>query len=74
MPLNNRAPLGGVPPTLQVGAASTLVGFLDHEAKQCRLNATAALYAISCGGRQVVTPLPRLLAAARPTLWVVCLS
>jgi len=57
-----------------VGAASTLVGFLDHEAKQCRLNATAALYAISCGGRQVVTPLPRLLAAARPTLWVVCLS
>ena len=27
----------------KVGAAATLVGYIDHEVKQCRLNATAAL-------------------------------
>ena len=56
----------------KVGAASTLVGYLDHEAKQCRLNATAALYAVSCGGRAIckdisaLKPLSKLRSLVNP--------
>ena len=63
-------------PTLaKLGAASTLLDLEvagDHEAKQCRLNATAALYAVSCGGRAIckdisaLKPLSKLRSLVNP--------
>ena len=56
----------------KVGAAATLVGYIDHEVKQCRLNATAALYAVSCGGRAIckdisaLKPLGKLRSLVNP--------
>lgn len=47
---------------------------LSHESKQCRLNATATLYAVSCAGRAACrellenNPIPALKASVTPMI------
>jgi hypothetical protein len=49
------------------GTCARLVELMEHESKQLRLNAVAALYAISCAGRQQCKEL-NLLRVVPPTL------
>ncbi|KAL1500223.1 hypothetical protein AB1Y20_012892 [Prymnesium parvum] len=57
---------------VKVGALKSLSELLTHESKQCRLNATATLYAVSCSGRPTCrelaqyNPLPALKQSVMP--------
>jgi len=59
---------------VKVGALRQLAALLNHESKQCRLNATATLYAVSCAGRPTCRelaqfdPIPALKASITPAL------
>jgi len=59
---------------VKVGALRQLSELLHHESKQCRLNATATLYAVSCSGRPTCrelaqfNPLPALKTSVTPGL------
>ena len=53
---------------VKVGALRSLSDLLGHESKQCRLNATATLYAVSCSGR----PTCRELAQFNPLVRQPC--
>jgi len=59
---------------VKVGALRQLSELLGHESKQCRLNATATLYAVSCSGRPTCCelaqfhPLPALKQSVTPGL------
>jgi len=59
---------------VKVGALRQLSEFLGHASKQCRLNATATLYAVSCSGRSTCrelaqfNPLPALKQSVTPGL------
>jgi len=59
---------------VKVGALRQLSTLLSHDSKQCRLNATATLYAVSCAGRPTCrellqfNPIPALKVSVMPAL------